>query len=205
METSLLFKEANKIWDKLNSEYVELGQPYIQTFSGIKFTFLNPTSEMIEIEDIAHSLSMSCRYGGHCWPFYSVAKHSLIMSYLVSPENALAALLHDAPEFVLKDLPSPIKNQMPIYIDIENKLYSTIADKYNIPLEIPEEVHKIDRAMIGLEWDFFMEKNSNPNLNQFYDAHFFTIKPMMATKKQFLDRFHELYNKQLINSTVSTL
>ena len=80
---------------KLNNEYIMLKEPYIRTYSGINFTILNPTSEMINIDDIAHSLSYQCRYGGHSNKFYSVARHSIIMSYLAPPKFALDALCHD--------------------------------------------------------------------------------------------------------------
>lgn len=68
---------------------------YIETYSGKKFHILDPQPDEIDIIDIAHALSMNCRYTGHCLEFYSIAEHSVYTSQLVSEENKLWALLHD--------------------------------------------------------------------------------------------------------------
>ncbi|MFN9113590.1 MAG: phosphohydrolase, partial [Bacteroidota bacterium] len=69
---------------------------WIQTFSGIAFWPLDPKPEHVRIADIAHALSMKCRYNGHTRKFYSVAEHSVLVSRHVPEEDALWALLHDA-------------------------------------------------------------------------------------------------------------
>ena len=74
---------------------------YIETFTGRKFYFLNPTPDQFNIIDIAHALSMTCRYTGHSNKFYSVGEHSWHMSRMLGnlpKEIQLAALLHDASE-----------------------------------------------------------------------------------------------------------
>ena len=73
-------------------------ESYIETVSGRKFYFLNPNPEDIDIEDIAHALSMQCRFTGHTKWFYSVAEHAIWVSYLVPVHLALEGLLHDASE-----------------------------------------------------------------------------------------------------------
>jgi uncharacterized protein len=82
---------------------------WIQTYTGKQFWPLSPLPEDIVIEDIAHALSMQCRFGGHVRTFYSVAQHSVHVSLLVEPQYALWGLLHDAAEAYLVDLPRPIK------------------------------------------------------------------------------------------------
>ena len=82
---------------------------WIQTFTGRAFYVLDPRPEDVDIEDIAHALSMQCRFAGHCREFYSVAQHSVTASWLVPPEDALWGLLHDAAEAYVVDLPRPIK------------------------------------------------------------------------------------------------
>ena len=57
---------------------------WLQTFTGKKIDLINPTREMVDIEDIAHSLSMICRYNGHCRDFYSVAEHSVMVEAMGS-------------------------------------------------------------------------------------------------------------------------
>ena len=71
---------------------------WIQVHSGGRFFPLEPDLDDISITDIAHSLSMVCRYGGHCLRFYSVAEHCVLLSHTVDPEFARWALLHDAAE-----------------------------------------------------------------------------------------------------------
>src|ERR1019366_6096193 len=61
----------------------------IRTYTGILFDFEEPEASPICIEDIAHSLSLLCRFAGHCREFYSVAEHSIRVSYVCPEEHAL--------------------------------------------------------------------------------------------------------------------
>lgn len=85
---------------------------WIQTYTGKQFTPLAPRAEDVCIEDIAHALSMKCRYTGHVREFYSVAQHCILVSRLVSTAFALPALLHDAGEAYLPDIAAPIKGSI---------------------------------------------------------------------------------------------
>jgi hypothetical protein len=82
---------------------------WMQTFTGRAFYPLDPRPEDIDPVDIAHALSLICRYGGHSSRFYSVAEHCVLMSHAVAPEHALWALLHDATEAYLGDMIRPLK------------------------------------------------------------------------------------------------
>lgn len=84
---------------------------WIQTFTGKKVFPLAMTTDMVDIKDIAHALSLKCRFTGHCRTFYSVAEHSMRVAELVRPELKLAALLHDAAEAYLPDFARPIKGE----------------------------------------------------------------------------------------------
>ena len=101
----------------------------IRTFTGLYIDVFEPKPEMICIEDIAHGLSMQCRFGGQLPKFYSVAQHSIHCSEIVSDHLKLEALLHDASEAYLLDIPSPIKNRMPEYKAVEDRLMKAIAAK----------------------------------------------------------------------------
>ncbi|MBN9301656.1 MULTISPECIES: hypothetical protein [Dysgonomonas] len=129
----------------------------IRTHSGLYMNVFAPTVDMICIEDIAHALSMLCRFGGHCSEFYSVAQHSLLCADLVPEEYKLEALLHDAAEAYLVDLPSPIKHRMPDYQTIEDKLMKVIAKKFDLVYPFPEVIHKADKDMLKYEWDALIE------------------------------------------------
>lgn len=131
-------------------------QDSIRTSSGLYVDFKNLSSEMITIEDIAHSLSMQCRFGGHLPRHYSVAQHSVECSWRVSEENALEALLHDASEAYMLDMPKPLKNLLPDYEKIEDELMGIIAEKYNFNHPLVKEVKVVDGEMLRFEFDNIM-------------------------------------------------
>lgn len=129
----------------------------IRTVSGIYINVFEPTPEMICIEDIAHALSYQCRFGGHLPKFYSVAQHSLNCSYLIDePHLKLEALLHDASEAYLLDIPSLIKKNLTNYKEIEDRLMMVIFEKFGLTYPIHERVKEVDAIMLQLEWDCLM-------------------------------------------------
>ena len=117
-------------------------KPFIETYTGKKFYFTDPEPDMIDIRDIAHSLSLQCRFMGHAETFYSVAEHSVAVSCIVDKENALVALLHDAAEAYLSDIPRPIKNLFPMYRALEYKISLAIFNKFNIEFLDDDETYK---------------------------------------------------------------
>jgi len=108
----------------------EYGGHWITTFTGKKFHFLDPQPDEICIEDIAHHLSLVCRFTGACREFYSVAEHSTRMAKIVPREYRLHALLHDASEAYLPDLPRPEKAEIPRFKVIETIILEAIFQKF---------------------------------------------------------------------------
>lgn len=124
---------------------------WIQTYTGIQFDLLNPTPEMVVIEDIAHSLARLCRFTGHANRFYSVAQHSWLCSFKSPPKYALEALLHDAHEAYTGDLNRPLKALCPAYKDIQSNIDRVIREKFNLPIVCSPIVKNIDRTMLYTE------------------------------------------------------
>jgi len=123
---------------------------WIETRSGKHFNPLLPDPKLIDIEDIAHALSMICRFTGHCREFYSVAQHSVLVSERYSPDNKLAGLLHDASEAYLCDVSAPLKPFLPDYKQFEHNLTLVVLEKFGIS-QIPKEVKEIDRRLCFTE------------------------------------------------------
>jgi len=104
----------------------------ILTHSGKLFNFKAPNLHKYDIREIAHALSNLGRFTGHTSRFYSVAQHSVAVSYIVPERLALAALMHDASEAYLGDVASPLKALLPEYKYIEEQTECAIARAFAI-------------------------------------------------------------------------
>lgn len=135
---------------------------WMQTFSGRQFWPLDPRPEEVSIVDIAHALANACRFAGHCERFYSVAEHSVLMSYIVAPEDALVALMHDATEAYVVDVPRPLKPFLPGYKEIEAGVWRAIALHFNLPAELPASIKLADNAMLLAEAEQIMKPHPAP-------------------------------------------
>lgn len=119
---------------------------WLQTRSGRAFYPCSPLPEDVDIFDIAHALSMICRFGGHSRVFYSVAQHSILVAYEAERAGlnravCLAALLHDAAEAYVGDMIWPLKRAIGHlgYDDIEAQVQAAILDRFGL-LKLPEEL-----------------------------------------------------------------
>lgn len=118
--------------------------------SGRRLDLLDPSPLDIEIEDIAHGLARVARWNGQTKGAhaFSVAQHCVVVERLVAElgrnvgrESRLAALLHDAPEYVIGDLISPFKTAVGIdYKDFENRLLGAIHIRFGLPRRMPAEI-----------------------------------------------------------------
>lgn len=127
---------------------------WMQTFSGQAFYPLDPRPADIMIEDIAHALGNLCRFNGHCTDFYSVAQHSVMVASLVQDRLAMTALLHDASEAYLSDMPRPLKRGSEIgrlYRDAEYRMERTIAARFGLVFPWPAPVREADERMLATE------------------------------------------------------
>jgi len=128
---------------------------FIQTYTARQYYPMDPRAEEVCLEDIAHSLSLQCRYAGHCILFYSVAEHSVHIARWLrqhyGPLTALYGLLHDAPETYLVDVPRPVKPYLSNYKSIEASNWAAVAAKFGLPGLMPGAVHEADTRIIGDE------------------------------------------------------
>ncbi len=128
---------------------------FMQTYSARQFCPLDARRDEVHIEDIAHSLSLQCRYAGHCQKFYSVAEHSVLIANWIwwhgSAADALVGLLHDATEAYLVDMPRPVKRSLPDYQRHEAALWKVIASRFCLPEDMPAVVHEADNRIIADE------------------------------------------------------
>lgn len=143
---------------------------WMETFTGKKFWPLDPRIEDVGIEDIAHALSLICRFGGQCREFYSVAQHSCLVADIVlaqEPQYALAALVHDAAEAYIGDVIRPIKRGIPELCRAEEQIERLIAKKFGTPFPIPAVVKWADNVMLRNEHAQLMHgRNRWPSCDQ---------------------------------------
>lgn len=121
--------------------------------SGRRLDLLDPTPVDIEIEDIAHGLAFVARWNGQTRGdyAYSVAEHSLLVEVLfarlcpnASPAERLTALLHDAPEYVIGDMISPVKAAVgPGYEELDKRLSSAVHIRFGLPAVTPPRLKKM--------------------------------------------------------------
>lgn len=176
-------------------------QYWIRTISGRKFYPFAPTTDQIDINDIAHSLARQCRYAGHVPHFYSVAEHcvEVVNKMEYHPEMrpyALSGLLHDATEAYLCDLPKPLKQGLQDYQDLELLVEKVIEDKFGVDLGAAE-VKAADNIVLQMECQRFFSKEHfteyfgfEPKL-RFKDRHYVGLFPEMA-QLVFLETFLRL-------------
>ncbi len=169
-------------------------EPYIETFTGRHFYFLDPTDDMIDIEDIAHALSMQCRFTGHTSDFYSVAEHCVHVSYLA--KDQLQGLLHDASEAYLTDVASPVKPYLQNYKAMEETIMSAVATKFGFDWPMSTDTHDADRTQLKAEARALLKSKG-----QDWVANFPTRRVRGRTprcyrpqdaRRYFLERYYEL-------------
>jgi hypothetical protein len=132
--------------------------PYLQTVSGRWVNPFDPDPEQLDAGDISRSLANQCRFGGHSRVFYSVAQHSVIVSELVESrrgdvEDAFAALMHDATEAYLGDMPHPLKHRSALgraFREAEAQLELVIRERFRIRADVLE-IKGVDRALLATE------------------------------------------------------
>lgn len=192
----------------------------ILTYTGRVFYPLQPSAKDVALEDVAHALSNMCRFTGHTRDFYSVAEHSVRVSWLVGDlwdeavdanqrradagplvihkrrELELAALLHDASEAYLVDLPSPVKRVVSGYKEAERAVSIEVARAFGVEPELLEHdlVKAADRIMLATEKRDLMARAPEGTWETLPRARGNRIEPWIPThaRSMFRRRFDEL-------------
>ena len=178
------------------------------TYSGRKISILYPGVEDINIEDIAHALSLQCRYNGHCNEFYSVAEHSVLAARMFKARygerfecDYIYTLMHDAAEAYVGDMINPVKRELPAFKAIENRFLDAIREKFDWPWmwDSKSRIKQVDRWMLATEMDqlfpdgVFCEDILSGDDLCGPDIKLKLWKPKKA-EKEFLKAFREYYN-----------
>lgn len=131
---------------------------WIQTYTGKRFYPLDPRPEEIDPIDIARALANQARFSGHTIRHYSVIEHSLRVAYLVPRSEFAYALLHDAAEAYLVDIPRPMKRlpEFQFYRQAEAALMTAIEKRFALEPGQPNEVSSADKAMLWHEYRALM-------------------------------------------------
>jgi len=128
--------------------------PSIRGYSGQYLEYLHPEKYTYTIIELGFALSKICRFAGHCHSHYSVAQHSVLVSHLVGDDKdtQMQALLHDAPEAFISDLPGPLKRMLdPGYKIIEETIHQAIMAQFGLPLMEHPLVKEADRFILSVE------------------------------------------------------
>ena len=172
----------------------------IMTNSKKMFDPLHPDEALIDIQDIAHSLSMLCRANGHFRSFYSVGQHCIncareAQSRGYSRRVQLACLLHDASEAYLSDVTRPVKQELPQYKLIEEPLQNVIWEKWlgsTLTQEEDRQVFSIDDDILENEFPALMGEKLYDTIPALQSVPQFDFRDFALVKQEYLELFRQL-------------
>ncbi len=191
------------------SKEYEKVENYLQLYQGFVFDFENPSESAIDIVTIAHSLGNLCRFNGQCDKFYSVAEHCYNMSFVVPEELMLIALLHDAHEAFVSDIPSPLKRYLKSEFFILEKTiikimheYFGMWDQYTAK-GVKETIKYWDMRMLATEVEQLMggqqvKWHSLEGIKPIPDVRIHAVPNPDDCKWMFMDRFRTLARLEIV-------
>lgn len=178
---------------------METGMNPIETYSGrlLRVDSIGPSD--LCIFDIAHALARLCRFNGHITAeHYSVAEHCVLVSHLIeTPEYQLAGLLHDAAEAYIGDIPSPLKAELPLVKEWEDRILGAVDARFGVDTR-HHVVEEADRDAFDCEFAMFKREGG------FYEwdlcGQDLTPQgwPAATAERAFLRRFRELWVPSLV-------
>ena len=177
---------------------------YIKTYTGKHFWPLKAEPEKLCIDDIAHALSLLCRGNGHVSSFFSVGQHCIYCAKEAAERGysgkvVLACLLHDASECYLSDIPRPIKQVLPDYVQIEENLLSVIYTTF-LGEDLTEEekalVKEVDDDLLYYDLrELLGEKNLGP-APQIHIQINYSFVPFQEVEQEYLSLYATYQGRQ---------
>jgi hypothetical protein len=172
----------------------------ISLLSGQMFDYDNPGALPVSIEDIATNLSNCCRFAGAVKHFYSVAQHAVNCSFIVPPEHAFTALMHDTAEAFTNDITTPLKFKAgEFFKPLEIRIESAMAVQFGFIYPLPNPVKLADMQMLVLENEALRPHCPLSGITMQFDevAHLVPYVDISSwtperAKFEFLDRYEEL-------------
>lgn len=181
---------------------------YLQTYTGRLFDLENFSPNLISSADIAHSLAWQCRYNGHVHTYYSVAQHCLAMWNYVKKWYPhidyldFMVLMHDSPEMITGDVPSPYKtHMMGDFRNKEQELLDVFFERFKIKTspEALKIMHKLDKEIVPTEIALFLDRTVD--IEQINKEWAEAIGPAMTKEEAelaFIRAYAEMYEKYAI-------
>ena len=178
---------------------------YITTYTGKHFDPVYPEEDKIDIRDIAHALSLTCRGNGHVKTFFSVGQHCIHCALEAeargySERLILACLLQDASECYMSDVPRPIKGILPEYKETEERLLEQVYHKFLGSTLTDEEealVKQIDNDMLYYDLLHLLNEASEEEAPVMKTEFSYKVLPFETVEERYLELF-----KQYCNSAI---
>nr|WP_296190149.1 hypothetical protein [uncultured Anaerobutyricum sp.] len=172
---------------------------YITTYTRKHFDPINPDERLICIEDIAHALPMICRGNGHVSSFWSVGEHCILCAKEAKARGysnrlVLAALLHDASECYMSDVPRPLKQNMKQYKEYENHLLDVLYMKFlGFTLNIEEEklIKEIDNALLWYDLKYLLDEELKAEQPELHVKIDYRVRSFSEVEKEYLELFEQ--------------
>ena len=171
---------------------------YITTYTGKHFDPVNPDMTQVDIQDIAHALSLICRGNGQVKTFFSVGQHCInaareAIARGYSDRVILACLLHDACESYMSDVPRPLKGAMPEYVNIEEHLLDFIYEKFlgsTLTEEEANQIKEIDNDLLYYDLKELLNEVSDEPAPELHIPLDYTFVPFEEVERKYMELFH---------------
>ncbi len=173
---------------------------YITTYTGNHFDPTDPDMSRVDIRDIAHALSLTCRGNGHVQTFFSVGQHCIWCAKEAQARGydqrvILACLLHDASEAYMSDVPRPLKHMLPEYVAVEERLLKKIYEKYlgsDLTAEEAALVKSVDDDVLYYDLKELLHETMDRDVPQMKEAPDYTVRPFAQVEEEYLQLFESL-------------